>query len=92
MLCQRWAVPPNPCTYDKHYKNPVIDVTLLNSTGVSLVSHGSTGKPRAKPYLFDRDSGKLRGLFFNHNLDQETMRFHDGAWRRVEEDVGDAAE
>jgi len=92
MLCHRWAVPPNLSTYDKHYKNPVIDVTLLNSTGLSLVSCGSAGKSKANPCLWNRNAGKLRGLFFNHNLNQETMRFHDGAWRRVEEDVGDAAE
>jgi len=50
MLCQRWAVPPNLSTYDKHYKNPVIDVTLLNQRSLSLVSRGSAGKPWANPY------------------------------------------
>jgi len=50
MLCHRWAVPPNLSTYDKHYKNPVIDVTLLNQRSLSLVSRGSAGKPWANPY------------------------------------------
>jgi len=56
MLCHRWAVPPTLSTYDKHYKNPVIDVTLLNQTTFSLVSRGSAGKSRANPYLMQEES------------------------------------
>jgi hypothetical protein len=52
MLNLEWAVPPNTCKYDKHYKNPVLEETFIYQSGNQgffsaspVIANGITGKP-----------------------------------------------
>jgi len=44
MLCHRWAVPPNPCKYDKYYKNPVLKQTFIYQFGSPGFYSSSPGR------------------------------------------------